>query len=170
MEMKPKIVMGIDPQPTLIAVCVLDQYDKIYWWENIYLLKRNNFSTAQLWQEYIFQSSRDIVEKGKSLYPGLSVAVEQQRGRIKSIIEQGFLSACMELKIPRKILHPGTWKKACGFKSAKGNKNNKKLSEILGVKRLKDYNPELLEKNKDRYHDLTDAYFIAKSYIVLVSK
>lgn len=166
-------VLGIDPQDSLLSLCVLDDNVKILYWDNNTLQRQIKFKNAQSYQEYLLKECMAVVNDLHKKYKLDLVVIEQQRGRVRSILEHSLLSVCMQLCIARVIFHPATWKKRVGFsKEKKGHKFNKEESIRMGLPFLNAYQGGILKKKfPKRLHDLTDSYHLAKagsSYILNV--
>lgn len=162
---KKILYVGIDPQPFVIAVYAENQSQQHLMWVNHYLKKKVTFDNVQGWQEYIIRECNNIIYNLKEKYPEyiLDVAVEQQRGRIKSIIEQSLLASCVNMGIKCTLISPRSWKKIIDFKSEPGNDNNKKTAFELNKKFIQTYYPQYMKLK--RVHDLCDARLISKALI-----
>ncbi len=164
-----KVIVGIDPQPRLLAVHVRvkdGNLDTFNWFKH-YLQKKSRFDNAQAWQEYIYQESYSVLKQvkmdvtAKLKRPMSLVVVEQQKGRVNSIVEQSLLVACKVLELPCLILHPTTWKKRSNIPCMGDNKKNKLAVEKVVLPYLFRYrNSEIKE---DRDHDLCDAFKISEA-------
>lgn len=156
LKQKKIIVFGIDPQPTLLSVNGT-MNEKIIYWKNHYLKKKNTFRNAHEWQEYIWTECYNVISSLSRFKPDL-IVVEQQRGRVNSIIEQSIIGCCLSKNIKVTTVHPLTWKKNSLVKHGKGNAKNK----FESLKKLESLNIEIPEEYKhlERKHDLADAYFI----------
>lgn len=168
--------IGIDPQPSLIAVHIYDILrDRTIKWFVLMLQKKTRKNTAQEWQEYICKQSDVLLNycidtiisyNGGNCLKHILVVVEQQRGRVNSIIEQSILASCVKNDVARQILHPLTWKKKVGINCMGSNKENKKLVENLVSPILKKYCKETGMNicSTCRIHDMCDAYLISKAF------
>lgn len=177
------IFVGIDPQPTLISVnCTtehanndkLNPKDYTIAWFNHYLKKKSAFSCAQGWQEHVFDESYKLLsgiiktQCEEKCYPNRYViklvAIEQQKGRVNTILEQTLLCVCKQLHLPVMVLHPLTWKKAVGLETGGGNKKNKDLVVNMTHNTLTSFFGNYEVKGaKLRVHDLCDAYQIRRA-------
>lgn len=161
--------IGIDPQPSLLAVHVRDIEDNDILWYQVILKRKDAFKNAEMWELYTAEQCRktimdlnstlSYIEISKKVY----LAIEQQRGRVKSIAEACLVTAAMEQEWEIVVPHPMTWKKTVGLKSEAGNKNNKLASTNLHKADLTTY----CEKNGQkklplRIHDLCDAKCISQ--------
>lgn len=204
-------IIGIDPQPKLLAYCLIffrqtekDSYHRvgnqlvnfeIVEWNNLYLRKKERFKTAFDWQLYILNEchlfSTKLIKKINTHFEGVHYwtpadklrgynvlfAVEQQRGRVNSIIEQSLLAA-MSFEDHSKSfyfnnkslysLHPTTWKKAVKFQNQGTNKKNKDFSVTEISPCLTEYRSRVNISTKpgERIHDLCDAFLIAKGTLL----
>lgn len=188
-------IVGIDPQPTLLAVHVRDNFDATIAWFKHYFQKKCRFDNAQKWQEHIYDETSNVLQqkipliiKAKFSYLSLQqcvpryVAVEQQKGRVNSIIEQTVLCLCKHAKIEVLILHPMTWKKHTNIPKTGNNKKNKEAVEKIVKPKLQEYiqtstdlhDTEQLnivdwDKTKERLHDLCDADKISEACRILTA-
>ena len=158
-------VLGIDPQDSLLSLCVLEDGEKIVDWDNYPLQRQIKFRNAQSFQEYLLKECMRILKEKRDEHKFDLVVIEQQRGRVRSILEHSLLSVCMQLGMKRTIFHPSTWKKLVGFsKEGKGPKWNKEESIRMGITHLNSYRGGVLKtKYSKRLHDLTDSYLLAKA-------
>lgn len=167
--------IGIDPQPFMFAVHILSKDDSTKDWFQILLEKKSRMPDAQAWQSYIWQQSVKLIEKCLVICnsaKNMCICIEQQRGRVNSIIEQSLLAACILYNIRVKITHPQTWKKDfVEFKQCKNHRSNKQVAEDMVKSRLLNY-CEIYKyqlPTSNRIHDLCDAYlisvFLKKMYI-----
>jgi hypothetical protein len=173
--MKKFIVLGFDPQPGLLAYHVAEyKYnnplsEKTLIWQREILMKKACFDNAQQWQEYIWKICTglfDKIERELSMKSINLVAIEQQRGRVNSLIEQSLLGCCMIRNLPRVIFHPATWKNLTGIPSLGSNAENKKY-----VKQLFEKDLQKFKFTDKRTHDLCDAKLISKAaYIFSIKK
>jgi hypothetical protein len=159
-----KIIVGIDPQPSLLAVHVREGF-RTHQWFVINFRKKSSFNPVQKWQEYIATNCVDMINK---LYKDFNdrkdkilVVIEQQRGRVNALIEHSLLMACMQLNISRLVVHPNTWKKSVKLNSGPGNKTNKQTSVQLVEKETGK------SLGEGRVHDKADAYCISKCGLLL---
>lgn len=176
---KMPVFVGIDPQQKFLSVNVATEKGQVIaWWNHVLKRKQSSqFATAQEWQEYIYQEciqvlSVKISQKCReSGYPNIEiiqVGFEQQKGRVNTIIEQAILDACVALQIPRKILHPVTWKKQTDIPCMGSNKENKEacvqktkqeMEAFFGAEKLSH-----IEKTEEgRIHDYCDAFRIRQA-------
>lgn len=154
------LILGIDPQPKLLALCLINEKLEVKEWYTIPFKKKNTLS-AQLWQEHVWGECFNAIQSLKNVYNINLIAIEQQRGRVNSLIESALLGCSMYLQIKRIIYHPKTWKKLIQFKCDPGHKNNKIESVKLVEKKIKTYSEDLYQKNISGLDHLSDAYLIA---------
>jgi hypothetical protein len=144
------IIVGLDPQPSLLAWHVR-QDEKTLSLDLYRFKKKACFKNAQEWQEYIYTQCKYILKTLHEMYTLNHVIIEQQRGRVNSNIEMALLAVCIELQISRKIVHPTYWKKISNIKCQGSNYKNKMESvKALGF-----------PLGEGRVHDLADAYWIS---------
>jgi hypothetical protein len=165
--------VGIDPQQSLLAINVnTDEEEDAFWFQHIFKKKNSSgFKTAEMWELYIAAEIETVIteldnkirahesfsEASSSIFCG----VEQQRGRVNSLIE-GILVSCGQRKgWIMSIPHPLTWKKSVGLKCLPGNKNNKNESTSMIGPDLMDYLKKNDLKKPARIHDLCDAKCIS---------
>jgi hypothetical protein len=169
-----KYFIGIDPQPSNISVCVLDEEANVLKWLAICLFKRTTFLTATDWQKYIIEQCQNIVYEDLKEYiteaTNVSIGVEQQRGRINSIIEQTLLTIFFEKFKGSTIfsIHPKKWKRIISFNPVGNNtnRNHKQHSVNMVHTILLNYCKENdIVTPTGRIHDLCDAYLISKALI-----
>lgn len=161
---KSRLYVGLDPQPALLACHAIDEKENIILWEPIYFAKKSSFKTVQDWQEYMVNTCHEFFNKLQVSYSNnyeIVVGIEQQRGRVNSMIEQTLLMLCMILKMKRVVLHPRTWKSAILFKSGKGNYANKEAAIRECNDIIEKKYPHFLEAS--RLHDLCDARLISRA-------
>lgn len=178
------VVVGIDPQTKLFAVHIRQGQETVAWFR-VFLKKKSRFDNAQAWQQYIWQESinlLDMVQQRLVHYlqskdPPALVVIEQQKGRLQSIIEQCLLVACMVRKWPAKIMHSMTWKKRTGIKCKKSNRLNKEESEKMVLPILIDWSKKQPDRSitfglpetrtdEGRLHDLCEAFLLSKAGLV----
>lgn len=163
-----KYFVGIDPQPTQLAVKVEVSGDSVATidWFNILLKLKSLFKTAEEWELYVADQCNMVIDnivKTISVYSGRSTkkwvycAIEQQRGRVKSIIEACLVAATLKVGWIVCVPHPVTWKKSCKMKHGKGNTQNKIESEKMYSEELELYCAEKHILVPKRIHDLCDA-------------
>lgn len=174
------VFVGIDPQQKFISVNVSMADGTVLAWFN-HILKRkqsSQFATAQSWQEYIFRECHSLLQTVvynhiKSPHYHISrVGIEQQKGRVNTIIEQTLLCVCLILKIPATVLHPVTWKKRTGIQCMGSNQANKKecvektrhiLVSYFGEAKV----VEMETTDDKRIHDYCDAYRIGEALRIM---
>lgn len=171
------VFVGIDPQQKFISVNVTLEDGTILAWFN-HVLKRkqsSQFATAQSWQEYIFRECHNLLQtvvyNQIKPYQNVTISrvgIEQQKGRVNTIIEQTLLCVCLILKIPATVLHPVTWKKKTGIQCMGSNHANKKecvektrhiLVGYFGEAKV----VEMENTDDKRIHDYCDAYRIGEA-------
>lgn len=158
------LYVGIDPQEKLMGIHAIDGNDNIFIWEAFWFRKKTTYKQVQGWQEYIWTSVYNYLGEIKEKYKNthqIYVGIEQQRGRVASMIEQSLLCACMCHGLPRILMHPNTWKKTIDFCSEKGNAANKKRSIELCLPLIKLSYPHFLQM--ERMHDICDARLISRA-------
>lgn len=167
-----EIAVGIDPQPNNISVCVLkanlpsdtrepDPED----WFMVVLMQRAVFPSAEDWQKYIWKQCTEICKGLVKKYPKCHVYVEQQRGRINSMIEQSLLGACMTNNLEVTTVHPKRWKSDHNFEKGT-NANHKNQAEYKIKPSLEKYCRKYGKPLPIRVHDLCDAYLISESGLI----
>ena len=167
-----EVYIGIDPQPDNISVCVLtfdsEYKSHVLMWKKKILQRKDSFSKAALWQAYIVDESYslfwDIDTLRKSGY-GINVCVEQQRGRVNSLMEQTLFTIGRMFKFNMSLINASQCKKLVNMGQAGNNYRNKLLvtNEISHIL----YKHDDKYKNKShRIHDLCDAYLIAWSLLI----
>jgi hypothetical protein len=188
------IIVGIDPQQKLFGVHIR-KGDETLGWFKIYMKKKCRYETAQAWQEYVWSECVTLLDRVarhipihamhvQYTFPHLScgtrptkpdlVVIEQQKGRVHSIIEQSLLVACLQRNWNAKIMHPMSWKRKIKMDFGEGNKKNKEkaLHAVLPI--LEQWialNPDsrisigtaLTPADESRMHDLCDAFLISKA-------
>ena len=159
-EKKRDVFVGIDPQPTLLGVCVLVYGDDLpLEWFIRPLTKKSYFKSSQSWQRYVLTTTDEVLHKISLNYNILALGTEQQQGRVNSIMENTILVSCFYRNIQCFIYHPKTWRKINGIKYAGSHYQNKKHVERLLAQLLQKY----FAKAPDRVHDICDAYFLASA-------
>lgn len=98
----------------------------------------------------------------------VEVGIEQQKGRVNTIIEQALLDTCLFLKIPVRILHPTTWKKQTQIPCMGSNKQNKEVCVQLTRKHMVEFFgeskvQEMETTDEKRTHDYCDAFRIREA-------
>jgi hypothetical protein len=140
-------------------------------WFNHYLKKKATFANAQGWQEHVYDECYNILgsvipkQCQEKCHPNpftiVLVSVEQQKGRVNSILEQTLLCCCKQLKLPIYTVHPVTWKKAVNLQCAGSNKKNKSLVVEFTKPAMEEYFG--VQEETARIHDLCDAFQIRKA-------
>lgn len=174
-------LVGIDPQISLLAIDIKNHATKArVKWYQVLLKRKDSFQKAEDWQSYVIQQCIRTVNDVEAIIlnnlkkhsvmnqqPSYKVyfAVEQQRGRVKTIPETCLVTAARMKGWIIRIPHPRTWKKAIDFNEMKskpvtpGNKANKARAQELYEKELRMYcsseNPPLLVPKV--IHHLCDA-------------
>jgi len=163
--MNPTWTLGIDPQPSAIAgCCVGDRNGRVVYLHMVRLAHKAQMS-AQRWQEYViteFEKFFDNVmaaaaSSGATL---AKVAVEQQRGRVNSMMEVSCVAICMQKRLWRLVVSPKTWKSWTDVPCTGDHNENKKESTRIALPFLISYDPGV-EKRHSPVHHLCDAYHIA---------
>jgi hypothetical protein len=171
------IVVGIDPQPDNISTCCLDyKNQKILMWWKYKLIMKETFNKAEEWQDYIVKSVQIICDTIQKLqftnkqnkhYQSVIVTIEQQRGRVNSIIEQTIFTMCRTLNYETHSFNPMKWKKIIQIECRRNNKLNKDYITKLITPIYEDYEGHKIPA-KFRVHDLCDAFAI--SWATIISK
>lgn len=170
--------VGIDPNVCLLAADTrLEQLHLPEGWFVQVLKRKDTFKTASGWEVYVLDQCIELVVKVNSAVKkhvklhhegekyDISGAVEQQRGRVKSVIEAGLATAGRAYGWRVEIPHPTTWKKLVGLKWGEGNEDNKKKAVEAKYPELHAYCSEhglLKTINKARIHDLCDAALLSE--------
>jgi hypothetical protein len=165
METSVHYLVGIDPQTSLLAIDIKDDdRDRRVKWYQVLLRRKDSFQKAEDWQNYVVEQCIRTVNEIESIiqlyhrttYTGRSstrpyrvfFAVEQQRGRVKTIPETCLVTAARMKKWTIRIPHPKTWKKTIDFNKPdpnqsvvplQGNKANKVRAQELYEKELRAY-------------------------------
>lgn len=169
-----KVYVGIDPQPTLLSVnCCLEDNTTIVAWFNHYLKKKATFVNAQGWQVHIYEECHKLLHQvipnacSEKCFPRACkielVTIEQQKGRVNTILEQTLLCVCKALNLNVHIIHPLTWKKEVGISCTGTNKKNKD-TVVEATKTDFELHFGVNTNNTQlRIHDLCDAFQIRKA-------
>jgi hypothetical protein len=170
--------VGIDPNLCMLAVHVrLGEKAIPKGWFTHVLKKRDAFKDASSWETYVLSECINTIRFTNSLIKNfirengigphvITCAVEQQRGRVKSIVEAGL--GCAALAAGWKVLmpHPLTWKKKIGLPWGGGNASNKQEAVKAQYFSLelycKENNTPMLMRSNSRIHDLCDAACISE--------
>jgi hypothetical protein len=170
--------VGIDPNLCMLAVHIrLGEKAIPKGWFTQVLKKRDAFKDASSWETYVLSECINTIRHTNSLIKNFirehnigpnvtTCAVEQQRGRVKSIVEAGL--GCAALAAGWKVLmpHPLTWKKKIGLAWGGGNASNKQEAVKVQFVALESYcrenNTFHLIKSKERIHDLCEAACISE--------
>lgn len=167
------VYVGIDPQPDNISVCAIETTngDVLYWHKHKLKLKLT-FNRAEDWQRYIVEESLIVLDKmfskfRLSLANNVYISIEQQRGRVNSIVEQTLFTLCVTKGYQTFTTGPMLWKKMTDTKSVGENKKNKQKSVDMVLHIYENYIDSKVGP-KFRAHDLCDAYLIA--WALLISK
>lgn len=166
--------IGIDPNLSAFAVCIMYN-KKVFRWFTVLLKKKDQMGKATDWSNYISDQCdymyidilESIIQHSGNKTNQIFIVIEQQRGRIMSILESILLAKARSHNIPNThvlIAHPRTWKKAIYEFSTDilGNNANKKESERIELQNLKDYCHLNNIEMPIRTHDLCDAKLIAR--------
>jgi hypothetical protein len=171
------VYIGIDPQQKFLSVNIATHDGQTIAWFN-HILKRkqsSQFATAQAWQEYICRECMLVLERvvhDKARLGGFQhititkVGIEQQKGRVNTILEQALLDVCIFLKLPVHILHPTTWKNKTKIPCMGNNKDNKEVCVKLTRDKMNDFFGEETVKEMEkaeRIHDYCDCYRIREA-------
>jgi hypothetical protein len=167
-EMSNSFFVGVDPQQNNVSVCVLNDVGEPVYWQQVVMQLRKTFPSASDWQEMVIRVVASLLRDVSFLGDDTKVYVEQQRGRLNSIVEQTVLCTFKRLYDECKTVHPRKWRKSHGFfKRGVSNADNKKASKANVRDVLKAYGNKcggnVMEANSERIHDLCDAYLIARS-------
>jgi hypothetical protein len=168
-QKQPVFVIGIDPQLNVLAFKTVHMKEDdisaspIVCWFQQQMKRKDTFEKAEHWESYMIESCHHCIMQiirnifQYSLHNNLdtqhrriSLWVEQQRGRCKTIPETALAAIAFENGIDFHIPHPKTWKKGIGFNVGKdgngvkktGNKANKDASEERYAKKLEAYYTE----------------------------
>jgi hypothetical protein len=155
------MILGIDPQPTVLGFHLRDAKGDTKDWKALFLKKKSSFKGAQAWQEYVYAICQDTIENYSVDHKISLVVIEQQRGRVNSIIEQSLLISCIAVGLPARTLHPVKWKKLVGLSLKGSNAKNKKESCDKIADQLKSHFMRTGEMLPNRIHDLCDAFYIS---------
>lgn len=186
-----RVLIGVDPQPSLIAyhVGIIDENGNLKHmiWDMLFLRKKASFRKPYLWQNYLISVTQklfkyDIVmaTRRKLDFNGhieFNFAIESQRCRINSIVEQTMLSAAHNASIsPLDVItvvtiHPRSWKSKLGIQCQGSNYANKELIKRKYGPILEEYNEITKSGTYDnkalRIHDLLDAYCINLAQVLI---
>lgn len=163
------LIVGIDPQPTCLGFCVRGLNMKPNY-NCAYLKKKQSFTKSSLWQEYLYEFCSnfidELVETHRRHGVITTVVVEQQRGRVNSLIE-ATLYALFKIKLHgAKVLlvHPATWHSKVDLGSKPGGSHyaNKKLSVLAFEKALGTIEVTSKPCNLYRLADMADAYWLSE--------
>jgi hypothetical protein len=159
--------IGLDPQPSLLAISVLNPSGVLiqcfaYWFK-----KKTSFKTAGDWEVYICGEcnlvARSVVKNLKrDGAEKIVIAVEQQRSRINSIVESSVTTAFLALDCHLVVPHPQTWKKSIHMATTGNNADNKKMSEDVYGEIVRNFYKQNKMELPKRIHDLCDSLGIAK--------
>ncbi len=174
----PEFVIGIDPQINVLALCVVvtqnGKRSRLGWFQE-QLKRKDVFDKAEFWEVYMIGKCQECLQRALDYIPKtvsmnfVSLWVEQQRGRCKTIPEAALASIAQSYGIEIHIPHPKTWKKGINFPTSKdeagnpqkGNKHNKMVAEQMFKDQLQDfYNQKKLKLPKVIHH-LCDAACLA---------
>jgi len=177
------IYVGIDPQPDNISICAIkhqvDHYNlkqlhyvSVIYWVKHKLKLKTTFNKAEDWQRYVINETRNVFDKlskhiSKYNYKTVFISVEQQRGRVNSLIEQTLFTVSMSHNYETHSTGPMLWKSLINMKRLGSNTNNKIEAKTLVLPIYEQWVQCKIDK-KFRVHDLCDAYLIA--WALLISK
>jgi len=153
------MITGIDPQPTVIAFCTIKDQD-IFECKEIRLKKKSAFKNAQDWQIYLYKAVKEVFEFIDDKSP---IFIEQQRGRINSILEQTILIESLSRKRATRVLHPLTWKRLTNTKCMKDHTLNKREAERKVLHRLREFERKKGLSESKVPHNMCDAILIAEA-------
>lgn len=175
-------MVGIDPQPTLFGVQCRNMNGERIAWFNVYLKKKQRFENSQQWEEYVYDETKKLITvtiPKLCTKPGMVevnprfVTVEQQKGRVCSIMECTVLCVCKELGIDLWVANPMCWKRKTGVQCTKSHHKNKKVVEEMVTPELEKFVAEKYSKEeKDNFkkekrkHDLCDADKITEAGMI----
>lgn len=172
-------VIGIDPQINVLAVCVVatdnvGRRTTLAWFQE-QLKRKDTFGPAEMWEVYMIEECKACIKRALTALPTdtpmtrVSLWVEQQRGRCKTIPEAALASIASSHGIEIHIPHPKTWKKGISFpcildstgQRMKGNKHNKQVAEQMFGQELKNFCSATSIKVPKVIHHLCDAGCLA---------
>jgi len=165
-----EVVVGIDPQPNNISYCAtaIDQRATLpVVWVMVCLKQRSAFNTAQEWQRYIIDQVHGIFKdlQNNRQIKIKCVCIEQQKGRVNSIIEQTLFCISLGYNFNTIIVHPRKWKSFHNFQKGT-NYNHKQQAEDKVKQILVEYcTCNHIKTPTGRLHDLCDAFLISKSAV-----
>lgn len=184
--------VGVDTNMCLLAVHARHGTKTIPGsWASELLQRKESFKDASTWELYVLAQCLSLTKKLTKCMKGycdhlgikrykVYAAVEQQRGRVKSIVEAGLVTSFLAEGWTVAVPHPLTWKKKVGLSWGGGNTENKKLAVSKEYEKLKLYRQEycpklpplppleealkkMTKKNEpDRIHDLCDASLMSE--------
>jgi hypothetical protein len=169
--------IGIDPQPSLLAICCMDPKQEIMEWFDIRLHRKDTYKSAEDWGIYVAHQAKVVladlkeliftyhkqkfVTRNKMLRPTILLCIEQQRGRVNSLIEGYLVGVGVDLDMNILVPHPNKWKSKVGLVSEPGNKANKTASLKMYVDQYVKYCDSIGKRPGKRLHDLCDAKCLA---------
>jgi hypothetical protein len=163
-------VVGIDPQITIIAICIQyreegDKWKKIAWFQ-VLLKRKDAYVRVADWEKYMVEQCIRTVDEIAAIIQNhntkdhnpqkpvsVECGVEQQRGRVKSIPEACLITAAKKMGWNIHVPHPSSWKKAISFYNTKEptHEEKKKGTLITGNKENKKRAEELYAKELHEY-------------------
>lgn len=181
-------VIGIDPQINVLAVCVvatdnLGRRTTLAWFQE-QLKRKDVFGPAEVWEVYMIEECKKCIRRALQVLPPeipmdrVSLWVEQQRGRCKTIPEAALASIASSHEIEIHIPHPKTWKRGISFpcildsdgQRMKGNKHNKQVAEQMFGQELNKFYTSNGTKIPKVIHHLCDAGCLAYYGILMKEK
>jgi hypothetical protein len=179
---KPHIYhVGIDPQPSLIAVYAETPNNEVLAWFQLRLQRKDSYKSSEDWGIYIANQCKLILREFRTVIfthheanptgkpPVIVLTVEQQRGRVNSLIEGYLVGVAVDLNMSLFVPHPNKWKSKVKLECEPGNKANKDAAltrygkEYIKYCKLNGRNPE------KRIHDVCDARCLVEYGKVLIS-
>ena len=167
------IIVGIDPQPRVLAVHIRENNKTLHWFEHV-LIKKSKTERVQDWQEHVYNNCEILWNKINKLTSAKIdlVCIEQQKGRVNIILEQTLFIIFLQKKINVYIVHPTVWKKKTNVLCTKNHRKNKlEVVKIVGPKLEQYATDNNITFQKTSIHDLCDAEKISEAgWHYLISK
>ena len=167
--------LGVDPQPTCLGICVKEYgKDEPIVWRVEYFKRKSLFKKSEDWQKYLHKKCKiiliQIIEHELGGSKDLVLVIEQQRGRVNSLVENTLccIGCDMVGMDGVRLVHPNTWRKTLPVDHEKGecgHYSNKKST--IRLTKQNDLLRPIVESRKLstlRLADMCDAYWICKWY------
>ncbi len=179
---KPQIYhVGIDPQPSLIAVYAETPNSEVLAWFQMRLQRKDSYKSSEDWGIYVANQCKVILREfrtviythyqaqptGKS--PVIVVTIEQQRGRVNSLIEGYLVGVAVDLNMSLFVPHPNKWKSKVKLDCEPGNKSNKDAALTRYGKEYIKYCKLNGRNTEKRIHDVCDARCLVEYGKILIS-